>query len=218
MPPDAEVTVTLPDGSSRAYPSGTTTGDVAASIGSGLAKAALAAKVDGEWVDLSTSIDHDARVAIVTPDTPDGREVLRHSTAHVMAQAVTDLFPGAEYAIGPAIEDGFYYDFSLPGGRHFTEGDLEQIEARVREIVKADEPFEREEVARDEALTTFADQPYKREIIERVDPEDSGEVGEGAVISLYKNPRADGSEFVDLCRGPHVPSTKRLGAFKLTTV
>ena len=218
MAPDAEVTVTLPDGSTRAYPSGTTAGDVAASIGAGLAKAALAAKVGDQWVDLDRPIDHDARVAIVTPDSPDGREVLRHSTAHVLAQAVTDLIPGAEYAIGPAIEDGFYYDFALPGGRHFTDADLADIEARMREIVAADEPFVRDEVARDEALAVFADQPYKREIIERVDPEDSSEVGEGAVISLYKNARPDGSEFVDLCRGPHVPSTKRLGAFKLTKV
>jgi threonyl-tRNA synthetase len=221
--PDAEVTVTLPDGSSRSYPSGVTAGAIAASIGKGLAKAALAAKVDGEWVDLDEPIDHDAAVAIITPDTPEGREVLRHSTAHVMAQAVTDLYPGAEYAIGPAIEDGFYYDFALPGGAHFHDTDLERIEARMREIVKADEPFEREEVDRERALALFSDQPYKREIIERVDPDDSGEVGEGPVISVYRNPRSadpryGGSEFVDLCRGPHVPSTKRLGAFKLTKV
>ncbi|HEY7106452.1 MAG TPA: threonine--tRNA ligase [Acidimicrobiia bacterium] len=218
MAHDAEVTITLPDGSTRAYPSGTTAGDVAASIGSALAKAALAAKVDGEWLDLDRPIDHDAAVAIVTADSADGREVLRHSTAHVMAQAVTDLYPGAEYAIGPAIEDGFYYDFALPGGRHFTDADLERIEARMREIVKADEPFEREEVDRERALAVFADQPYKREIIERVDPDDASEVGAGSVISIYRNPRADGSEFVDLCRGPHVPSTKKLGAFKLTKV
>ncbi len=208
----------LPDGSSREYPRGTTAGEVAASIGRGLAKAALAAKVDGEWFDLNRPIDHDAALAIVTPDTDDGREVLRHSTAHVMAQAVTDLFPGAEYAIGPAIDDGFYYDFELPGGAHFSEDDLERIEARMREIVKADEPFVRERSAGDAALAVFADQPYKREIIERVDPEDVGEVGEGSVISVYRNPRPDGAEFVDLCRGPHVPCTKRLGAFKLTKV
>ncbi|MEX1008179.1 MAG: threonine--tRNA ligase [Acidimicrobiia bacterium] len=216
MPPD--ITITLPDGSTREYASGTTAGAVAESIGKGLARAALAAKVDGGWVDLTRPIDHDARVAIVTPDTADGREVLRHSTAHVMAQAVTDLYPGAEYAIGPAIEDGFYYDFSLPGGEHFSEDDLARIEARMREIVKADEPFERQEVDRDTALAVFQKQQYKREIIERVDPDDTGEVGEGPVISLYKNARPDGTEFVDLCRGPHVPSTKRLGAFKLTKV
>ena len=214
----ADITITLPDGSTREYASPTTAGDIAASIGRGLAKAAVAAKVDGEEVDLTRPIDHDATVAIVTADTADGREVLRHSTAHVMAQAVTDLYPGAEYAIGPAIEDGFYYDFALPDGQHFSEDDLARIEARMQEIVKADEPFEREEVDRDTALAVFDHQPYKREIIERVDPDDTGEVGEGPVISLYKNPRPDGTEFVDLCRGPHVPSTKRLGAFKLTKV
>jgi threonyl-tRNA synthetase len=214
----ADITITFPDGSTREYVSPTTAGDIAASIGRGLAKAAVAAKVDGEEVDLTRPIDHDASVAIITADTADGREVLRHSTAHVMAQAVTDLYPGAEYAIGPAIEDGFYYDFALPEGRHFSEDDLARIEARMQEIVAADEPFEREEVDRDTALAVFDHQPYKREIIERVDPDDTGEVGDGPVISLYKNPRSNGTEFVDLCRGPHVPSTKRLGAFKLTKV
>src|SRR5262245_3538308 len=214
----AAITITLPDGTTREYERGTTGSEIAASIGKRLAADALAAKVDGEWVDLDRPIDHDAKVAIVTPASADGREVLRHSTAHVMAQAVTDLFPGAEYAIGPAIEDGFYYDFMLPGGEHFTDADLERIEARMREIVAEDEPFEREEVDRDTALRVFADQPYKREIIERVDPDDASEVGEGSVISIYRNPRNDGSEFVDLCRGPHVPSTKRIGAFKLTKV
>jgi len=143
---------------------------------------------------------------------------LRHSTAHVLAQAVTDLFPGAKYAIGPAIADGFYYDFELPDGAHFADDDLARIEARMQEIVAADQPFEREEVDRDAGLALFADQPYKVEIIERVDPEDSSEVGEGQVISVYRNPRDGDGPFVDLCRGPHVPSTKRLGAFKLTKV
>jgi threonyl-tRNA synthetase len=214
-----QVKITLPDGSQREYDTGTTPADIASSIGKRLAKDAIAAKVDGDWVDLDRPIDHDAAVTIVTPDTSDGREVLRHSTAHVMAQAVTDLFPGARYAIGPAIADGFYYDFELPDGRHFTEDDLGRIEARMREIVAADEPFIRDEVDRDEGLRLFADQPYKVEIIERVDPEDSSEVGEGQVISVYENPRGDGQgAFVDLCRGPHVPSTKRLGAFKLMRV
>ena len=214
-----QVKITLPDGSQREYDTGTTPGEIASSIGKRLAKDAIAAKVDGDWVDLDRPIDHDAAVSIVTPDTPDGREVLRHSTAHVMAQAVTDLFPGARYAIGPAIADGFYYDFELPEGRHFTEDDLGRIEARMREIVAAEEPFVREEVDRDEGLRLFADQPYKVEIIERVDPEDASEVGEGSVISVYRNPRGDGQgAFVDLCRGPHVPSTKRLGAFKLMRV
>jgi threonyl-tRNA synthetase len=218
------ITITLPDGTTRGYDAGVTAGDVAASIGRGLAKAALAAKVtvngdgEAEWYDLDRPIEQDARVAIVTPDSADGREVLRHSTAHVMAQAVTDLFPGAKYAIGPAIADGFYYDFELPGGVHFSDDDLARIEARMREIVQADEPFVREELDREHAVATFADQPYKIEIIERVEPEDVGEIGEGNVISVYRNPRDGRPEFVDLCRGPHVPSTKRLGAFKLTKV
>jgi threonyl-tRNA synthetase len=223
-----QITITLPDGSTRDYEQGVTAGEVAASIGRGLAKAALAAKVteDGgaaEWYDLSRPIEHDAALAIVTPDTSEGREVLRHSTAHVMAQAVTDLFPGAKYAIGPAIEDGFYYDFELPDGAHFSDDDLGRIEARMREIVQDDEPFLREELDREHAIATFADQPYKIEIIERVDPSDAAEIGTGTTISVYRNPRAGTSEFgsdefVDLCRGPHVPSTKRLGAFKLTKV
>ncbi len=209
------IEITLPDGSTREAPKGTTAGEVAASIGRGLAKAALAANVDGEVVDLDRPIDHDASVAIITPDTPAGREVLRHSTAHVMAQAVTDLYPGAKYAIGPAIEDGFYYDFELPDDERFSDDDLARVEARMREIVKADQPFERDEVARDEGLAQFAEQPYKRDIIEKVD---SSEVGEGTVVSLYRNRRnpsegEGGDAFVDLCRGPHVPSTKRFGAF-----
>jgi threonyl-tRNA synthetase len=218
MAAPGEITITLPDGSTRDYGRGVTAGDIAGSIGRGLAKAALAARVDGDWVDLDRPIDHDAAVAIVTPDSPDGREVLRHSTAHVLAQAVTDLFPGAKYAIGPAIEDGFYYDFELPDGLHFSDDDLERIETRMREIVAADEPYVRQELARDAAMQEFADQPYKIEIIEKVDPADGAEIGEGTTISVYRNPRPDGGEFVDLCRGPHVPSTKRLGAFKLTKV
>src|SRR6476660_7461683 len=215
MSPADAVNVKLPDGSQREYPRGVTAAEIAASIGKRLAKDALAAKVDGEWVDLDRPVDHDAAVTIVTPATPDGREVLRHSTAHVMAQAVTDLYPGARYAIGPAIADGFYYDFELPNGAHFTESDLERIEARMREIVADDQPFVRDEVGRDEGCEVFADQPYKLDIIEKVD---ASEVGEGSVVSLYRNVRPDGTTFVDLCRGPHVPSTKRLGAFKLQRV
>jgi threonyl-tRNA synthetase len=216
---DSNVTVTLPDGSARAVAAGTTAGDVAAGIGKRLARDALAAKLDGELVDLNTPIERDARLEIVVPASAEGREVLRHSTAHVMAQAVTDLYPGARYAIGPAIEDGFYYDFELLGGAHFSDDDLERIEARMREIVGADQAFERVEVGRDEGLALFSEQPYKREIIERVD---ASEVGTGSVISVYRNPR-DGSgdvdgAFVDLCRGPHVPTTGRLRAFKLQKV
>ena len=212
------IKITLPDGSQREYDTGATAAEIAASIGNRLAKAAIAARVDGDVYDLDRPIDHDAEVSIITADTPEGRDVLRHSTAHVMAQAVTDLFPGAKYAIGPAIADGFYYDFELPGGAHFTEDDLERIEARMREIVAADQPFEREEVSRDAGLSLFDDQQYKVEIINRVDPDDVSEVGEGNVISVYRNPRSGAEPFVDLCRGPHVPSTKRLGAFKLTKV
>ena len=219
MSPADTVKITLPDGSSREHEKGVTAAEVAASIGKRLAKDAIAAKVDGDWVDLDRPIEHDTAVTIVTPATPEGREVLRHSTAHVMAQAVTDLFPGAQYSIGPAIADGFYYDFELPEGRHFTGEDLARIEDRMREIVAADEPFVREEVTREEGLRLFANQAYKVEIIEHVDPDDASEVGEGPVISVYRNPRGDGArDFVDLCRGPHVPSTKRLGAFKLTKV
>ncbi len=212
------ITITLPDRSQREYDLGATAGEIAASIGKGLAKAALVARVDGDWYDLGRPITHDAEVGIITADSPEGREVLRHSTAHVMAQAVTDLFPGAKYAIGPAIADGFYYDFELPDGAHFTEDDLDRIEARMRDIVAADQPFQREEVSRETGLALFDEQPYKVEIINRVDRGDEAEVGEGDVISVYRNPRDGAEPFVDLCRGPHVPSTKRLGAFKLTSV
>ncbi len=210
-----DITLTLPDGSTRTYAKGTTPGEVAASIGKRLARDALAAVVDGAEVDLDRPLDHDAAISVVTPDSADGREVLRHSTAHVLAQAVTDLFPGARYAIGPAIEDGFYYDFQLPNDGRFTDDDLGRIEARMREIVAEDQPFEREEIGRDDGLALFADQPFKQDIIERV--EDS-EVGPGSVVSVYRNPRPDAPAFVDLCRGPHVPRTSRLGAFKLMRV
>src|SRR4051795_2258579 len=155
------ITITLPDGSTREHEQGVTAGEIAASIGAGLAKAALAARVAfddgaGDWYDLNRPIDPDARVAIITPASDDGREVLRHSTAHVMAQAVTDLFPGAKYAIGPAIADGFYYDFELPDGEHFSDDALERIEARMREIVRPEEPFVREEHSQDDGLKIFS--------------------------------------------------------------
>jgi threonyl-tRNA synthetase len=209
------LTITLPDGSTRTVDPGATPAEVAAAIGRRLARDAVAARVDGEWWDLGRPLPGDVALEIVVPASDAGREVLRHSTAHVLAQAVTDLFPGARYAIGPAIADGFYYDFELPGGAHFTEADLERIAARMHEIVAADQPFVREEVDRDTGTAVFADQPYKLDIIEKVD---ASEVGEGSVVSLYRNPRADGSEFVDLCRGPHVPHTGRLGAFALMRV
>src|SRR3954469_18129022 len=131
------ISIHLPDGSSRSLPAGSTGADLAAAIGSRLAKAAVAVTINGTEADLTTPLPDGATVAIITGDTPDGREVLRHSTAHVMAQAVTQLWPGAKYAIGPPIEDGFYYDFDLPGGATFSEEDLERIEARMREIVAA---------------------------------------------------------------------------------
>ncbi|HEV3401250.1 MAG TPA: threonine--tRNA ligase, partial [Acidimicrobiales bacterium] len=208
MPPEIEVT--LPDGSARRLPEGATAADLAASVGRRLAEAAVAARLDGAQIDLNSPLPDGASVAIVTADSDEGRAVLRHSTAHVLAQAVCDLFPGAKYAIGPPVEDGFYYDFDLPGGAHFTEDDLVRIEARMREIVEEGQPFVREELSREEGLARFADQPYKVEIIEGVD---AGEGAAGSVVSTYRN---DG--WVDLCRGPHVPTTSRLGAFKLMRV
>src|SRR4051794_34833454 len=218
-----QITVKLPDGSSREYASGSTPAEVAASIGRGLAKAAIAAKADGEWVDLSRPLDRHVSLQIVVPDSEDGREVLRHSTAHVMAEAVTHLFPGAKVAIGPAIADGFYYDFDLPGDQTFSDTDLERIEAEMRAIVKADQRFERSELSYDEALALFADQPYKREIIDKVrtgaaDDDDAGEAAGDDGVSVYRNVSNGTVEFTDLCRGPHVPSTGKLAAFKLLKV
>jgi threonyl-tRNA synthetase len=213
------LSVSLPDGSRREVPAGSTAADLAASIGAGLARAAVAARLNGEERDLGIPLADGDRVAIVTADTDAGRHVIRHSTAHVLAQAVLALFPGAKFSIGPAIDDGFYYDFELPGGRTFTEQDLEAIAARMREIVAADQPFRRDEVSPQSALTMFADQPYKCEIIRRVttgaaDGTDSAEAAPGGVVSIYHN----GSGFVDLCRGPHVPSTGRLAHFALMKV
>ncbi|CAB4364273.1 MAG: threonine--tRNA ligase [Actinobacteria bacterium] len=215
----AEITISLPDGSQRSLPEGATATTLAESIGRGLAKAAVAAVVNGEEADLGSPLPADATVAIITAESDAGRHVLRHSTAHVLAQAVIRLFPGAKYSIGPAINDGFYYDFELPGGRTFTEGDLASIDAEMRVIIKADQPFVRAELPAAEALQVFAGQPYKCEIIERVstgaaDNDDTGEIGSGETISVYRNT----PEFVDLCRGPHVPSTSKLGHFKLMKV
>ena len=215
----ADITITLPDGSPRSLPQGATATTVAESIGSRLAKAAVAVVVNGEEWDLGRELPDGAALAIITGDSDEGRHVLRHSTAHVMAQAVTQLFPGAKFSIGPAIENGFYYDFELPGGKTFSDDDLAAIESKMGEIVKADQPFVRDELSPADALKLFADQPYKCEIIERVstgaaDSEDAGEIGGGETISIYRNT----AEFVDLCRGPHVPSTGKLGHFKLMKV
>ena len=213
------LSISLPDGSARELPAGSTVADLAASIGSRLAKAALTGVVNGSEVDLNVALADGDVVSIVTADSDAGRHVLRHSTAHVLAQAVTQLFPGAKFSVGPAIEDGFYYDFDLPESRTFSETDLVAITSRMKEIVSANQPFTRSEVSARDALQLFSDQPYKCEIIERVtsgaaDGVDADEVGSGDAISVYRN----SPEFVDLCRGPHVPTTGKLGHFALMKV
>lgn len=197
--------VTLPDGSKREYEGPVTVAQVAASIGAGLAKAALAGRVDGKLVDLSHMIDGDAAVAIITARDPEGLEIIRHSTAHLMAQAVKELFPEAQVTIGPAIENGFYYDFSYT--RAFTPEDLKAIEARMDELVKKNIPIVREEMPREEAIDFFKalGEHYKAEIISSIPA--------GEVISLYRQ-----GDFVDLCRGPHVPSTGCLKVHHLMKV
>jgi len=219
MSGSALIDVRLPDGSSKQITEGSNALDVAAAIGSRLAKAAVAAVVNDHEADLTAPLANGDRVSIITADSDAGRHVLRHSTAHVLAQAVLQLFPGAKFTIGPAIEDGFYYDFDLPGGRTFTDEDLVAISERMKQIVDADQPFVRSELSPKEALHVFADQPYKCEIIQRVtagaaDDGDAGEVGGGDSVSVYRN----SDTFVDLCRGPHVPSTGRLGHFALMKV
>lgn len=213
------LSISLPDGSARELPAGSTVADLAASIGSRLAKAALTGVVNGSEVDLNVALANGDVVSIVTADSDAGRHVLRHSTAHVLAQAVTQLFLGAKFSVGPAIEDGFYYDFDLPEGRTFSETDLVAITSRMKEIVSANQPFTRSEVSARDALKIFSDQPYKCEIIDRVtsgsaDGVDADEIGSGDAISVYRN----SPEFVDLCRGPHVPTTGKLGHFALMKV
>src|SRR5215472_14995554 len=197
--------VTLPDGSERRFDSPVRVDEVAAGIGAGLAKAALAGRVDGKLVDTSYLIEKDANLAIVTDKDPDGLEVIRHSTAHLLAQAVKELFPEAQVTIGPVIEDGFYYDFAFK--RPFTPEDLAAIEKRMAELAQADEKVTRRVMPRDEAVKFFRDQGeiYKAEIIAGIPDKEE--------ISLYGQ-----GNWVDLCRGPHVPSTGKLKAFKLTKV
>jgi threonyl-tRNA synthetase len=197
--------ITLPDGSQRTYSEAVSIEKVAADIGPGLAKAALAGKVDGRLVDTSYVIDRDARLAIVTDRDPEGLEVIRHSTAHLLAQAVKQLFPDAQVTIGPVIEDGFYYDFSYK--RPFTPEDLVAIEERMRDLSKADHKVTRRVMRRDDAVKFFRDQGevYKAEIIASIPASEE--------ISLYGQ-----SDWVDLCRGPHVPSTGKLRAFKLMKI
>jgi len=164
----SKVMVRLPDGSTKELDEGATGADLAASIGSRLAKDALAITIDGAEADLSSALPDGSTIEILTPSSAAGREVLRHSTAHVLAQAVLRLWPGSHYAIGPVIEDGFYYDFELPDGQHFSDDDLGRIEAAMREIVKEDQRFVRSEHTIDEGLALFATQPYKTEIIRTV--------------------------------------------------
>ena len=199
------VQLTLPDGSMHEYDDGVTGMEVAKSIGARLARSAVAVMHDGVLVDLEYPLEVDGKIEICTETTEEGRHVIRHSAAHVMAQAVLDLFPGALFAIGPPITDGFYYDFDI--GRAFTPEDLENIEARMAEIVSDDQLFTRGVLSVAAALELFADQPFKTEIIEGVDEAEGA--GDGRVI-VYRN-----RDFVDLCRGPHLPSTGRLKAFKL---
>ena len=197
--------LTFPDGSVHEYAEEVTARDVAATIGPRLAKAAVAAKVDGAFVDLNTPMVGDAAFEVVTDSTEEGRHVMRHSAAHVMAQAVLDLFPGAKFAIGPPISEGFYYDFEVD--EPFTPADLERINTRIAEIIAEDQPFERDVLSVDEALEVFADQPFKQEIIRGVE---EAEGAGGSEVSVYRN-----LDFVDLCRGPHVASTGRLRAVKV---
>ena len=209
----ADIHLQMPDGSERSAPEGTTGGDLAASIGRRLAEAAVVVDVNDLWRDLSHPLADGDRVAIVTSDSERGRYVIRHSTAHVMAQAVLDLWPGSDFGIGPPIENGFYYDFDLPGGATFTPDDLPRIEARMREIIKAEQPFVRGEHAKDEARALFSAHPLKLEIIDGAEDPMAGTDTDR--VSTYTNPPS----FVDLCRGPHVEHTGRhLGHFKLLRV
>ena len=197
--------ITLPDGSSRQFDNAITVYDVAAEIGAGLAKATLAGVVDGREVDASYSIESDAKLRIITSRDDQALEILRHSTAHLLAQAVQQLFPGTQVTIGPTVEDGFYYDFA--SDHNFSLEDLEKIEAKMQALVADDLPVSRLVYSREQAVEMFRDmgEHYKVEIIE--------ELPEGEEISVYQQ-----GDWMDLCRGPHVPSTGKLGAFKLTKV
>ena len=195
--------IVLPDGSQKELADGATVADVAASIGAGLAKAALGGKIDGAFADLDTPVKDGASVEIITAKSPEALGIMRHSTAHVMAEAVQLLFPGAQIAFGPQTEDGFFYDFEL--SRSITPEDFEAIEAKMAEIIKRDEPFVREVVSRDEAEAIFADQRFKLEHIREL-PAD-----EEIIIRRH-------GDFVDLCSGPHMPSAGKIGAFRLMKV
>jgi threonyl-tRNA synthetase len=195
-----EIRLTLPDGSDKAVPAGTTARAVAESIGPRLARAAIAAKLDGDIVEMDRPLTHSGRFEILTEAAPDALAVLRHSSAHALAAAVRRLFPDAGIGFGPAIDDGFYYDFDVP--RPFTPEDLERIEAEMQKVVEGDHAFVREEVTREDARRRFAGDPLKLERLE--------EIPEGDAISVYRS-----GAFEDLCRGPHVPGTGRVKHFKL---
>lgn len=197
--------IVLPDGSVKELEEGATVADVAASIGAGLARAALAGIVNDTPVDLDAVVSDGDSVAIVTAKSDEGLELMRHSTAHLLAAALTDLYPGVKFGVGPAIENGFYYDIELPEGQTVSPDDFAAIEARMAEIAKSAAAITRREVTRDEAREIFADQPLKLELIDEL-PEDEA-------ISVYQL-----GDFTDLCRGPHVPDTGKLGAYKLTKV
>ncbi|WP_341743434.1 threonine--tRNA ligase [Azonexus hydrophilus] len=197
--------ITLPDGSQRHFSQAVSIAELAANIGPGLAKAALAGRVDGRLVDGAFIVDRDANVSLITARDPEGLEILRHSCAHLLAMAVKQLYPSAQVTIGPVIEDGFFYDFAFE--RPFTPDDLAQIEARMQELATADLPVSRRELPRDEAIAYFEQlgESYKAELIRAIP--------EGETLSLYRQ-----GDFEDLCRGPHLPSTGKLQAFKLTKV
>jgi threonyl-tRNA synthetase len=201
----AVITLRLPDGSSKSFPGPVTVAEIASSIGAGLARAALAGKVNGKLVDTSYRVESDAEVTIITPKSPEGVDILRHSTSHLMAQAVQELFPGAQVTIGPVIENGFYYDFSYK--RPFTPEDLIAIEKKMADIARQDLPVQRKVMARDEAVNYFQSigEKYKAELIAAIPANEQ--------ISLYGQ-----GNWIDLCRGPHVPSTGKLKVFKLMRV
>ena len=209
----SEVTVILPDGSERILGPNATGADLAAELGARAAREALVAIVDGDQLDLNRPLPDGANVSLVFPTSEEGLEILRHSTAHVLAQAVLELYPGATFSIGPPIEDGFYYDFDLPDEQTFSDDDLERISTKMKEIVGNKQPFVRREIQREEADSLFADHPYKLEILdgEADDPTSGPEDG---VITTYRNTDV----FVDLCRGPHVPDTGYLRHFQLMRV
>jgi threonyl-tRNA synthetase len=224
----SEIAITLPDGSSRTLPSGSTAADLAAAIGSRLAKAAVVAELNGEERDLGTELSDGDRVSVITAESERGLYTIRHSTAHVLAQAVLDLFPGATFGIGPPVEDGFYYDFELPGDGTFAPEDLERIEARMREIIDERQAFVRDEITADDARAIFGGHRFKLQIIDDASTDPMSATSDAGAVRTYENPPPAPKEdppfhgrpgFIDLCRGPHVEHTGRhLGHFKLMRV